>query len=46
MALARSESPRGSTRNAATSVPLEAAYEAPVSVMFVLFVGTVTPAGV
>jgi hypothetical protein len=42
VALARSESPRGSTRNAATSVPLEEAYEAPVSVMFVLFVGTVS----
>lgn len=40
MALARSASPRGSARNAATSVPLEEAYEAPGSVMFVLYVGS------
>lgn len=43
MALARSESPRGSARNAARSVPLEDAYEAPGSVMFVLYVGSHAP---
>jgi hypothetical protein len=43
VALARSEFPRGSARNAATSVPLEEAYEAPSSVMFVLYVGSTRP---
>jgi hypothetical protein len=43
VALARSESPRGSARNADRSVPLEEAYEAPGSVMFVLYAGKHAP---